>query len=471
MFGIYGHPQAAELTYFGLYALQHRGQESAGIVSSDGEQMYIHRGMGLVGDVFAGRADLDRLKGYLAIGHNRYSTTGSTLLVNAQPLLVNYKSGPLAIAHNGNLVNSRRLRNQMEGDGSIFQTTLDNEVIVHLTARSRAGSITEGITDALSRVKGAYSLLFATTRELIGVRDPMGFRPLCLGRLDGGFILTSESCALDIVGAEYIRDVEPGEMIVVDEHGVQSIKPLPKTRYAFCIFEYIYFSRPDSKVFGDNVDKARRNLGRQLAMEKPAEADIAISVPDSSNTTTLGYSEISGTRLELGLIRNHYIGRTFINPSQATRDLGVRIKYNPVQGVLKDRRVVVVDDSIVRGTTSKKLMGMIRNAGAKEIHLRISSPPITHPCFYGIDTPTREELIAANHTVEEIGRHLGVDSLEYLSIEGLLKAMPHRPEDYCVACFSGQYPVEPEDEVGKFILERGLPVEPMADHQLKRDKA
>lgn len=465
LFGVYGHPQASELTYLGLYALQHRGQESAGIVSSDGKQMYIHKGMGLVADVFPNRENLEKLKGHLAIGHNRYSTTGSTLLINAQPLLVNYRSGPLAIAHNGNLVNTKRLRDQMEAEGSIFQTTLDSEVILHLIARSGEGTLIGCIAEALFQVRGAYSLLLVTPRELIGVRDPLGFRPLCLGRLDDALILCSESCALDIVEAEYIRDVEPGEVIIINEHGPRSIKPFPQSRCAFCIFEYIYFSRPDSLVFGENVDKARRNLGRQLALEKPAPADIAISVPDSSNTATLGYCEVSGIRLELGLIRNHYIGRTFINPSQATRDMGVRIKYNPVREVLQGKRVVVVDDSIVRGTTSRKLIQMLRNAGAREVHFRVGSPPITHSCFYGIDTPTREELIAARYPVEGIERYLGVDSLGYLSIEGLLKAVPHRPEDYCIACFTGQYPVEPEDEVGKFILEEKLKAEPLRKNE------
>ena len=454
IFGIYGHPEAAELTYLGLYALQHRGQESTGMVTSDGEQMYHHRGMGLVADVFGKRGLLKTFPGHLAIGHNRYSTTGGTLLVNAQPILIRYKDGPFAVAHNGNLVNTQQLRNVMEKDGSIFQTTTDSELIVHLVARSKKEDLTEGIIDALGEVRGAYSLVFATPRGIIGVRDPHGFRPMCLGQLDNAFVLASESCALDIINAQYLRDVEPGEMICIDERGLQSLFPFPRKQHSFCIFEYIYFARPDSIIFKENVDKARRRLGHQLAREQPAEADIVISVPDSSNTATVGYSEESGIRFELGLIRNHYVGRTFIHPSQATRDMGVLIKFNPVRGVLSGKRIVVVDDSIVRGTTSMKLVNMLRHAGVGEIHFRVSAPPLAHPCFYGIDIPTRQELIASSHSVEEIRKFIGADTLGYLSLDGLLKAVPNRAEDYCTGCFSGEYRVPPDEHVEKNVLER-----------------
>ncbi|MFQ6092444.1 MAG: amidophosphoribosyltransferase [bacterium] len=451
IFGIYGHPQAAELTYLGLYALQHRGQESTGIVSSDGERMYHHRGMGLVADVFGKQGCLQAFPGHLAIGHNRYSTTGGTLLVNAQPILIRYRDGPLAVAHNGNLVNTKQLRSMMEDDGSIFQTTTDSELILHLVARSKEGTLMGRITDALRQVRGAYSLVFATPKEIVGVRDPHGFRPMCLGRLGGAHVLASESCALDIINAEYVRDIEPGEMVLIDDHGAQSVFPYPRSETSFCIFEYIYFARPDSIIFGQNVDKARRQLGHQLAREQPAQANIVISVPDSSNTATVGYAEESGIRFELGLIRNHYVGRTFIHPSQSTRDIGVLIKFNPVKGVLKGKRIVVVDDSIVRGTTSMKLVRMLRQAGVKQVHFRVSAPPLAHPCFYGIDIPTRKELIASSHSVEQILRFIGADSLGYLSLEGLLKAVPHSPQDYCTACFSGDYRVLPEGGMGKEV--------------------
>lgn len=454
IFGIYGHSQAAELTYLGLYALQHRGQESTGMVTSDGEQMYHHRGMGLVADVFGKKGLLKTFPGHLAVGHNRYSTTGGTLLVNAQPILIRYKDGPLAVAHNGNLVNTQQLREVMERDGSIFQTTTDSELIVHLVARSKKENLSERIIEALGCVRGAYSLVFATPEAVIGVRDPHGFRPMCLGQLDDAYVLTSESCALDIINAEYLRDVEPGEMIVLNEDGVQSFRPFARRQNSFCIFEYIYFARPDSIIFKENVDKARRRLGHQLAQEQPAEADIVISVPDSSNTATLGYSEESGIRFELGLIRNHYVGRTFIHPSQATRDKGVLIKFNPVRGVLNGKRIVVVDDSIVRGTTSMKLVNMLRQTGVREVHFRVSAPPLTHPCFYGIDIPTREELIASSHSVEEIRHFIGADTLGYLSLEGLLKAVPNRADDYCTACFSGEYRVLPNAAGEKEVLER-----------------
>jgi amidophosphoribosyltransferase len=410
--------------------------------------------MGLVADVFGKKGSLDLLPGHLAIGHNRYSTTGGTKLVNAQPLVIAYKDGPLAIAHNGNLVNAKAIRSRMEEDGSIFQTTTDSEIILHLIARSREGTLQARIADALRQVQGAYSLVFATTSGIIGVRDPHGFRPMCLGQLDGAYVLASESCALDIIHARYLRDVEPGEMVSIDASGLRTEHPFPPCAPSFCIFEYIYFARPDSIIFEESVDKARRRLGRQLALEHPAAADIVISVPDSSNTATVGYAEQSGIRFELGLIRNHYVGRTFIHPSQATRDLGVLIKFNPVKGVLKGKRVIVVDDSIVRGTTSMKLVHMLRQGGAREVHFRVSSPPLAHPCFYGIDIPTCQELIASSHSVEEIRRFIGADTLGYLSLDGLLQACPHEGGQYCTACFSGDYRIPPDGEQNKSILEK-----------------
>ena len=454
IFGTYGHPSASELTFLGLYALQHRGDEGTGIVSSDGRQIYQHKGLGQVADVFRDRSTLDSLKGHLAIGHNRYSTTGASVLTNTQPFLVNTKDGPIAIAHNGNLVNTGSLRQELQGMGAIFQTTMDSEIIVHLVARSREEEVLDQIVDALSRVRGAYSALLLTRDKIIAARDPMGFRPLCLGRLDEAWIVASESCALDIVAAKYIRDVEPGEIVVIDKDGLRSLKPFENTRHGFCVFEYIYFSRPDSRIFGDYVDKTRRKLGRQLAIEQPTPgADIVISVPDSSNTAALGYSETSKIRFEIGLIRNHYVGRTFISPSQIMRELKVRIKYNPVGGVLKGKRVVIVEDSIVRGTTMTKLATMIRQAGAREVHVRVSSPPIRFPCYYGIDFQGTDELIASGRTVEEIRQLLRVDTLGYLSIEGMLRALPNSGHQYCVACFDENYPVSIEEKVEKMLLE------------------
>jgi amidophosphoribosyltransferase len=410
--------------------------------------------MGVVADVFGKKGSLNLLPGHFAIGHNRYSTTGGTEPMNAQPIVIISKDGPLAIAHNGNLVNAGSIRSRMEEEGSIFQTTTDTEIILHLVARSRQKNLFDRFVHALSQVRGAYSLVCMTSKGIIGARDPEGFRPMCLGRLNEAWVLASESCALDIIHAEYVRDVEPGEVVLIDENGIQAERPFSQRRTSFCIFEYVYFARPDSIIFQHNVDKARRQLGRQLATEQPATGDIVISVPDSSNTATLGYAEESGIQFELGLIRNHYIGRTFIHPSQATRDIGVLIKFNPVRDILKGKRVVVVDDSIVRGTTSMKLVRMLRQAGAQEVHFRVSSPPLEHPCFYGIDIPTRQELIASSHTVEEIRKFIGADTLGYLSLDGLLKACPHSPEDYCTACFSGHYRILPEGE----------PVKEMFDH-------
>ncbi len=450
VFGVSGSRAAARLTYLGLYALQHRGQESAGIVTWDGETAFQHRAMGLVSHVF-NEEILDGLPGDVAIGHVRYSTTGQSQLINAQPLIVRFQGGQLAAAHNGNLVDSDSLRSQLEAKGSIFRTTTDTETILHLIARAYAARPTAGpddipeiLSEALSGVEGAYSILFMLDGKLVAVRDPRGYRPLCFGRLEsGGWAVASESCALDIVGAARERYVEPGEILVLDETGAHSHRLAPSDGpRSFCIFEYIYFSRPDSVLRGASVDGVRRALGRALAREHPADADIVFSVPDSSNASAMGYAEESGIPLEIGLIRNHYIGRTFIHPKQSIRDLRVRIKYNPVEETIRGQRVVVVDDSIVRGTTSRELMRIIRKAGAKEIHLRVASPPIRFPCFYGIDTPTREELVAANNEVEEIARFIGVDSLGYLSFDGLLSSVPPPRDAYCVACFDGSYPHE-----------------------------
>ncbi|HVP37158.1 MAG TPA: amidophosphoribosyltransferase [Terriglobales bacterium] len=454
IFAIYGARKASELTYLGLYALQHRGQEASGIVSSDGNKLYQLKGMGQVNEVFASKDVLSSLRGEIAIGHNRYSTTGSSTVANIQPLQITYKGDKLlAVGHNGNLTNSSSLRKKLEREGSIFQTTTDSEIILHLIARSKKEKIEESLADALSKVRGAYSLVFITADSILAARDPYGWRPLALGKLRDSWVVASETCAFDMIGARYIRDVQPGEIIHINEKGLKSITPFKQVKHAFCIFEFIYFARPDSMIFGENVDKVRRRLGRQLAKEQPADADIVIAVPDSSNTHTLGYSEQSGIKFEVGLIRNHYIGRTFIQPEQKIRDLDARIKYNPVKGVLKDKRIVIVDDSIVRGTTSRKLVWMLRNAGAKEVHFRVSSPPITSPCFYGIDMPTKKELIASTKSVEQIRRYLGVDTLGYLSIEGML-SMPSLPkDDFCVACFSGRYPTKMENNIGKFALE------------------
>ncbi|MBD3402737.1 amidophosphoribosyltransferase, partial [candidate division GN15 bacterium] len=398
VFGIYGSDRAAELTYLGLYALQHRGQESAGIVTSDHGDIHLYKGMGEVSEVFAESDRLERLIGSKAIGHTRYSTTGASSLVNIQPFIITNRSRNLAIAHNGNLTNSLELRKKLDAKGSIFQTTSDTEIILHLVATSKKEGRLERICDALGKVRGAFSLTMLTDNSIIAARDPLGFRPLALGKFGDAWVVASETCAFDIIGAEYVRDVEPGEVLEITESGLESTWVRQRKRHAACIFEYIYFSRPDSKVFGENVDKIRRRLGRRLAIEHPVDADIVIGIPDSANTATLGFAEQSGIRFEIGLIRNHYVGRSFIDPEQHIRDLDVKVKFNPVRGVLEDRRVVVVDDSIVRGTTSKKLVKMLREAGAREIHVRISSPPIKSPCFFGIDMPTKKELIGANMT-------------------------------------------------------------------------
>lgn len=450
VFGVTGNHYAARLTYLGLYALQHRGQESAGIVTWDGETAFQHRAMGLANRVFD-EDILDRLSGSVGIGHVRYSTTGQSKLMNAQPILVRFRGGWLAAAHNGNLVDSARLRTGLEASGSIFRTTTDTETILHLVARAYAKSpqgqepdLARILAEALEDVQGAYSVVFMMNGCLAAVRDPRGYRPLCFGRFkNGGWAVASESCGLDIVDARLEREIEPGEIVIFDGESPRSHSMRDAAGpESFCIFEYIYFLRPDSVVRGVSVDTVRRELGRELAREQPADADIVISVPDSSNAAAAGYAEESGIPLEFGLIRNHYIGRTFIHPKQSLRDFKVRIKYNPVADTLSGKRVAVVDDSIVRGTTSQKLMAMIRRAGAKEVHLRIASPPIRFPCFYGIDTPTRGELVASDKEVSEIAEFIGVDSLGYLSLEGLLSSVPGPSEPYCVACFDGSYPHE-----------------------------
>ncbi|HHS14063.1 MAG TPA: amidophosphoribosyltransferase [bacterium] len=451
--GIYGHEQAAELAYLGLYALQHRGQEGAGIVSSDGRKVCQHRGRGLVNDVFSSPEILRRLDGHIAIGHNRYSTSGSDKNINVQPVLVNYKDGPLALGHNGNLVNALSIRRKLESEGALFQTTTDSEVIIHLIARSKKTSLVECVLDALRQVKGAYSLVIMTRDQLIVARDPHGFRPLALGSMGGTVVAASETCAMDLLGAAYERDVEPGELILINEKGVESFRISKRTTHAHCIFEFVYFSRPDSRIFEQNVDKTRRKLGKRLAEEHPAKGDIVISVPDSSNTAALGYAMAAGIPFELGLIRNHYIGRTFIQPQQDIRHFNVKVKFNPVVGVLKNKRIIVVEDSIVRGTTLRVLTQLLKKAGAREVHVRVSSPPIVSPCFYGMDFPTRDELIAAKNDIDTIREYLSADTLGYLSLEGLKASVPSQGCGYCAACFGGAYPVQVEDNFDKRACE------------------
>ena len=441
IFGVFGHPEAANLAYLGLYALQHRGQEGAGICSSDGKTLHLEKSMGLVSDIFNEKR-LKRLPGDSAIGHNRYSTAGSSVLKNVQPLLANYALGSIAIAHNGNLVNAEQMRNELETEGAIFQSSSDSEVILHLIARAKSEDPYERITEALKDVRGAFSLLFLRENEMIALRDPFGVRPLAIGKVDGAYVVASETCAFDIINAEYIRDVEPGEMVIINENGIRSIQALKSPRKAFCVFEFIYFSRPDSYIYNHTcVNTIRKNFGKQLAIDSPVDADIVIPVPDSGVPAAVGFAEQSGIPFDFGLIRNHYVGRTFIEPKQSIRHFGVKIKLNPVRCLLEGKRVVVVDDSIVRGTTSKKIIKMIREVGgAKEVHMRISSPPTVGPCFYGIDTPTRQELIASTHLVEEIRKYITADSLSYLSINGLRGIVPH-PENYCTACFDNKYPI------------------------------
>lgn len=454
VFGVFGHKDAPYLTYLGLYALQHRGEESSGIIVSDGKTMNSHRGMGHVQDVFD-PARLESLKGDRGIGHVRYSTTGSSNIKNAQPILVDYSRGEIAIAHNGNIVNAEILRSELEAYGSIFQTTTDSEIIIHLMAKPSLRNIEEGVVDALARVQGAYSLVFLTHNYLVAARDPQGFRPLWLGKIGDAYVVASETCAFDIMEAQAVREIEPGEVLFISSKGLKSVKMESDIkRHAHCIFEHVYFSRPDSKIFGESVHLVRERFGRQLAIEQPAPgADIVIPVPDSGNSAALGFSQESGVPLEAGIIRNHYVGRTFIQPSQGMRDFKVRVKFNLVKEVLKGRSVVVVDDSIVRGTTSKMRVKSLRQAGAREVHLRISCPPHRFPCAYGIDFPTREELIANRYSAEEIRKYLECDSVGYLSLEGMLKCVSYAKENYCTACWSGEYPV-PFQGVDKYHAEK-----------------
>jgi amidophosphoribosyltransferase len=438
--GIYGHPEAANLAYLCLYALQHRGQESTGIVSSDGCELHAEIGMGRVNDFF-NEERLTRLRGYAAIGHNRYSTAGASNLRNAQPLLVDYARGSLAIAHNGNLVNAHRIRAELEAYGSIFRSTSDTEVVLHLIAQSRAKNLIDCMVEALHQVQGAYSLIIMGHDEIFAIRDPHGFRPLCIGKIEDGYVIASETCALDLIEATFLRDVLPGELIRISGDGLQSYFPFPRATPCSCVFELIYFSRPDSDVYGHNVHLVRKAFGRQLAREAPVDADMVIPVPDSGIPSALGYAEESMIPFDTALIRNHYVGRTFIEPRQSIRHFGVKIKLNANRRFLEGKRVVVVDDSIVRGTTSQKLVHMIRQAGAKEVHMRISSPPTTHPCLYGIDTPTREELIAANYSVPEICDYIKADSLAYLSHDGMMQVVGGENQYFCSACFTGDYPV------------------------------
>ncbi len=442
IFGVYNHKEAANLTYLGLYALQHRGQESCGIVSSDGACLHAHKRMGLVADVFGNPNVFKKLIGRSAIGHVRYSTAGASVEKNVQPIMVDYSRGSIAVAHNGNLVNAQLLKAELEAYGSIFQTTMDTEIIIHLLAVARTNSLIDRLTESLNRIKGAYCLLILTESRMIAVRDPYGFRPLCLGKLGDAWVVASESCALDLIEARFVREIEPGEMVVCTNDGeIESLFPFRKVSPTPCIFEFVYFARPDSNIFGKNVYQVRKELGRQLAREYRIEADVVISVPDSGMPAAMGYAEESGIPFELGLIRNHYVGRTFIEPAQAIRHFGVKIKLNPVRPVLKGKRVIVIDDSIVRGTTSRKIIKMVRQAGATEVHMLISSPPTSYPCYYGIDTPNRKELISSSHTVEEICRYITADSLGYLSPEGLVNSVGLGCTAVCKACFSGEYPI------------------------------
>ncbi|MGI6713360.1 MAG: amidophosphoribosyltransferase [Bacillota bacterium] len=455
LFGIYGPGlDVAEISYYGLYALQHRGQESAGIAVSNGKTVNLYKNMGLVAEVF-NNTILDSMKGHIALGHVRYSTIGSSLLANAQPLSFSYIKGEICLAHNGNLTNAAEIRNRLAVNGSVFQTTTDSEVIVNLIARYGQGSIEEALMKIMIDVKGAYSLLVMTEGKLIGIRDPHGIRPLCIGKLGDAYILASETCALDTVGAEFIRDVDPGEIVVISKNGLKSIQTFREPRQAFCIFEFVYLARPDSTFNGRNVTMVRREMGRQLAGECPIDADVVIPVPDSGIASALGYSEASGIPYMEGLMKNRYIGRTFIQPHQKMREMGVRLKLNPIKCMLEGKRVIMVDDSIVRGTTSKRIVNMLRHVGAKEVHLLISSPPVHYPCYYGIDTSERNQLIAAKHSEEEIREYIGADGLHYLSLEGMFKSTGLPSDSFCGACFTGDYIIETPREFGKYVIEAG----------------
>jgi len=454
IFGIVSHPEAARMTYLGLYALQHRGQESAGIVSTDRKKLFLEKGMGYVADVFS-ESRLERLYGDSCLGHVRYSTAGESAAWNAQPILVDCWRGPIALAHNGNLTNAGYLRHELERDGAIFHSTSDSEVVLHLISRSRRRTLQEAFVEALRTIQGAFSLVLLTPEYLLAARDPRGFRPLCLGRVDGSYVVASETCALDLINAEYVRDIEPGEVICIEENSLESQLPLAKEKTAHCVFEHIYFSRPDSLVFGRTVNTSRREMGKYLAREHAVEADVVVPVPDSGVSAAIGYSQESGLPLEFGLIRNHYVGRTFIEPKQSIRNFGVKIKLNPVKEILRGKRIILLDDSIVRGTTSKKIVNIVRAAGAKEIHMRITSPPIIAPCYYGIDIPTRHELIASSKSVEEIRKFIGADSLGYLSLEAVMRAVEDN-RDYCAACFTNKYPTDVTGDTAVFEKQKSL---------------
>ncbi|MEP3244962.1 MAG: amidophosphoribosyltransferase [Sneathiella sp.] len=447
VFGIYGHEEAAALTALGLHALQHRGQEAAGIVSHDGRHFHSHKAMGKVGDNFSTEDVIGSLKGSAALGHNRYATTGGTVLRNVQPIFADLANGGIAVAHNGNLTNASTIRKQLVAEGSIFQSTMDTEVIIHLIATSKKTKVIDRIVDGMHKITGAYSLVAQTSKKMIGMRDPHGVRPLVLGKLDNAYILTSESCALDIIGADFVRDVEPGEVVIVDENGVSSKSPFSNPPKRFCIFEHIYFARPDSVVEKRSVYDVRKDIGRQLATENKVEADLVIPVPDSGTPAAIGYAEQSRIPFELGIIRNHYVGRTFIEPTDQIRHLGVKLKHNANRALIEGKRVILVDDSIVRGTTSTKIVQMMRDAGATEVHMRIASPPTTHSCFYGVDTPTRQKLLAAQYDVDEMCKFIGADSLSFISLNGLYVAMGETERNqaqpqYCDACFTGDYPID-----------------------------
>lgn len=451
--GVYGHKDAAGLAYLALYALQHRGEESTGIVSYDGKKIYQHKGQGLVGNVFK-EENLKKLKGHCAIGHVRYSTTGSSTAKNVQPLLVNHKKGFIAVAHNGNLTNSVQLRNELEDSGSILQTTMDSELILHFLVRDHQNNYSGKLLPIMNRLEGAFSFVFMINDGIYAMRDPHGFRPLCIGKIGDAYIVASETCALDMVQATYIRDVEPGEIVIIDKNGLRSIKQPEQKKHAFCIFEYIYFSRPDSNIFTQSVYLARKNLGIALAKEHPVDADMVMPIPDSGTCAALGYAQQSKLPLEIAFVRNHYIGRTFIQPSQLIRDFKVKVKLNPVKDAIKDKKIVIIEDSVVRGTTSRGRVRALRAAGAKEIHMRVSCPPLISPCFYGIDFPTKKELIATTHTLEQMREHIGVDSLQFISLEGMLNSMPLAKEEFCTACFTGNYPTSICKPPSKKALER-----------------
>ncbi len=467
VFGIFGHPEASNLSYLGLYALQHRGQESAGIAASDGTRVRVSKAMGYVNEAFD-EESLSKLPGPIAVGHVRYSTAGESKLLNAQPILVDSVHGQFAIAHNGNLINAGEVRDALVRDGAIFQTTSDTEVVVHLFARSKATGSEDAIIDALSQVRGAFSFVMMTRDRLIGARDPHGFRPLAIGRLGESYVICSETCAMDLIGAPNGRDVEPGEVVIVSAQGLRSVKAYPPARQSQCVFEHVYFSRPDSYVFGESVNEVRTEFGRRLARESAVEADVVVPIPDSGVCAAVGFAEASGIPMRMGLIRNHYVGRTFIQPQQSIRHFGVRVKLNPVRSILEGKRVILVDDSIVRGTTSRKIVRMVRSAGAREVHMRISCPPTVSPCFYGVDTPRRSELIAATHTLDEIRRYIDADSVAYLSLDGLTGAVNGGRSKYCTSCYTGVYPVAfPRDEAA--YLQLALKLNPEPAPSIERD--